>query len=91
MFPAGDGEAKMTRDSFKVGSVEVSYLDISGTYVTTNPPGNPAGKKERFADYRMLYVYFPNDNGLYTVRFVGPAKTIEQNKKGFDEWVKNFK
>ena len=75
----------------QVGKVEVTYLDVSGTYVTKNPPFDPKAKEERHPDYRMLSVYFASENGPYFLRMTGPAKTVEQNKKGFDEWVKNFK
>jgi hypothetical protein len=61
-------------------------------YMPRPPIGwSSKAKEERFPDHRMLYAYFPTDKGLFTVRLVGPAKTVEQNKKGFDEWVKNFK
>jgi hypothetical protein len=91
MFVPAEGKVVSSQEKFKVGKVDVAYVDLSGTYVTTIPPGNPNGKKEKHPDYRMLYVFFPNDNGLYTVRLVGPAKTVEANKKGFEEWIKNFK
>lgn len=90
-IPAEGQKIVSTLDNFKVGKIDVSYLDISGTYVTKNPPFDPKAKEERHPNYRMLYVFFPNENGLYTVRLVGPAKTVEQNKKGFEEFIKNFK
>ena len=90
-IPAEGQKIVSSLDNFKVGGVEVAYLDISGTYVTKNPPFDPKAKEERFPNYRMLYVYFPADNGLYTVRLVGPAKTVEQSKKGFEDFIKSFK
>jgi hypothetical protein len=75
-------------DKFKVGEIPVTYLDISGTY-KDGAPG--AAKFENRADYRLLYVIFESPNGPYFITLTGPARTIEQQKKGFDEWLKNFK
>jgi hypothetical protein len=74
-----------------VGKAELTYLDVQGTYVFKNPPFDPKAKEERYRDYRMLGVYFACDNGPYFIRLTGPAKTVEQSRKGFDEWLKNFK
>ena len=42
-------------------------------------------------DYRQLYVILDTKEGQYYMTLVGPAKTIEKHKKGFDAWLKNFK
>ena len=91
MFIAAEGKVSSSVEKFTVGKVNVTYLDISGTYVTKNPPFDPKAKEERHPDYRMLSVYFDSENGPYFIRMTGPAKTVEQSKKGFDGWLKNFK
>ena len=73
-------------DKFKVGAVSVIYVDITGTY--TDPF---AKKPEPQANYRMIAVFFESPNGPYTIRMIGPEKTVAHHKKGFDEWLKNFK
>lgn len=78
-------------DTYKVGDIKITYLDISGTYEFRNPPFDPNAKLERRPNYRMFSVYFDSEDGPYFIRMTGPAKTMESNKKGFDEWLKNFK
>ena len=78
-------------DSFKVGNVNVTYLDVQGTYKFKERPFDPAAKEELRPDHRMLGVVFDSPNGPYFFRLVGPAKTVEHNKKAFEDWVKGFK
>jgi hypothetical protein len=78
-------------EKLKVGPAELTYLDVHGTYLSKNPPFDPKAKVERKANYRRLGVYFACEGGPYFIHLTGPAKTVEQNKKAFDEWLKNFK
>jgi hypothetical protein len=84
--PAGD-KAKV--EKIKVGDVDVTTVDVSGTYLSRPRPGDPNVTEK--PDFRLVGVYFGSKNGPYYMRFVGPAKTVEKNKSGFDEWLKNFK
>lgn len=72
--------------NFKVGSVPVAYVDVHGTY-----KGAPFEKLKPKADFRMISVYFASKNGPYFFRLVGPAKTVEKYKKGFDDFLMGFK
>jgi hypothetical protein len=78
-------------DKFKVGAVPVAYLDVHGTYLMKTRPFDPSDKGEKRPNYRMLGVVFESPKGPYFMRLVGPAKTVEQHKKGFDDWLKGFK
>ncbi len=78
-------------ENFKVGNVDVTYLDVQGTYKFKERPFDPTSKEELRPDYRMLGVVFESPKGPYFFRMVGPAKTVEQNKKAFEDWVKGFK
>ncbi len=94
MFVAPEGKkiddlAKL--EKFKVGNVEVVSLDIEGIYLEKFPPFAPNAKTIRRENYRRVNVYFNSDNGPFFIIFVGPAKTVAQNKKAFDDWLKNFK
>ncbi len=91
MFKAPAGQnAKV--DEFKVGGVPVTELDVSGTYLfKPGGPFNPNAKTEEKPDYRMVAVIFESKNGPYYMRLVGPAKSVEKDKKDFDDWLKNFK
>jgi hypothetical protein len=39
----------------------------------------------------MICVIFESSNGPFYITLTGPARTVEQHKKGFDEWIKGFK
>jgi len=75
----------------KIGDRAALYLDIQGTYLFNPQPFNPRSKPEEKSNYRMLAIYFDGSENPYQIKLTGPAKTVEAYKKGFDEWVKNFK
>ena len=76
----------------KVGNIEGVYQDIQGTYLKKDGgPFDPNAKVTKMADYRQLYVIFETKEGQYYMTLVGPAKTIEKHKAGFEDWLKNFK
>ena len=76
-------------EEFKVGSVPVTYVDVQGTYLFKARPMD--SRVEPRPNHRMLAVVFESPKGPYYFKLVGPEKTVEQHKKGFDEWLKNFK
>ncbi len=88
MFLAPDVAKEST---FKVGDVNVTYLDVSGTYKQSTAPFNPNAKVVQKPNYRMLGVVFESKNGPYFIRMVGPANTVAKYKQGFDDWLKGFK
>jgi hypothetical protein len=76
----------------KVGEVKLVYLDINkATYLYKARPFDPNAKAEPRPNYRMLAVIFGSPKGPYFLRVIGPEKTVTHHKKGFDEWLKNFK
>ena len=78
-------------EEMKVGEVKVTVFDASGTYTHKTRPADPNDKGEKRDNYRLIGVVFESPNGPYFIRLAGPAKTVEANKKGFDNWLKNFK
>ncbi|HEY7329441.1 MAG TPA: hypothetical protein VH592_17515 [Gemmataceae bacterium] len=78
-------------EEMKVSGAELTYLDVSGTYTFKTRPFDPGDKGEKRPNYRMLAVQFDAPKNVYHIKLTGPAKTVETYKKGFDEWVKNFK
>jgi len=84
-----DESAKV--DKIKVGDVPTTVLDVSGTYLYKFPPFAPNAKITPKENYRLIGVVFESPKGPYFFRLTGPAKTVEANKKGFDEWIKAFK
>lgn len=75
----------------KIGDRPAVYLDVQGTYLFNPQPFNPRSKPEEKPNYRMLAIYFDGSENPYQIKLTGPAKTVEAYKKGFDEWMKNFK
>jgi hypothetical protein len=78
-------------DKFKVGKSKVTALDIHGTYMEKDRPFAPKSSAKPRPGYRMLAVIFETDEGSHFIRVVGPARTVELHKKGFDEWLRAFK
>jgi hypothetical protein len=90
--PAGksiDDLAKVSE--MMIGSVKVTYLDLTGTYLSKFPPFAPNAKITPMPDHRMLGVIFESPKGPYFIRVLGGAKTVAAHKDAFDAWLKNFK
>jgi hypothetical protein len=87
--PEGEKEVKSKVEKIKVGEYEASYQDVSGTYKKRPFPMSP--KFTPLPGYRQIYVLFSTDKGDHYMTLLGPAKTVEQHKKEFDEFLKNFK
>jgi hypothetical protein len=73
----------------KVGPVDVTYFDVTGTYKYKASP--MATKVDLRPNYRMVSVIFESKNGPYFIRLLGPAKTVAHHKKGFDDWLNALK
>ena len=86
-----DGEGRKEKvEKLKVGGVEATYQDVTGTFL--KKPFPMAEKGVPMAGYRQLYVVWENKDGeQYYIWLLGPAKTVEANKKGFDEFLKGLK
>ena len=106
VFPGGSGTVKQnlerqlakfqadgrkeTVDKIKVGEVEATYQDVTGTFV--KKPFPMAEKGTPIEGYRQIYVVFEAKDGKqYYLWLLGPGKTVDAHKKGFDEFLKGFK
>jgi hypothetical protein len=106
VFPGGAGTAKQNldrqlvkfvedgrkekQDKLKVGTIDATYQDVTGTYKKKAFP--MAEKFTPLENYRQLYVLFEGKDGKqYYLTLVGPQKTVEQHKKEFEDWLKSFK
>ena len=63
---------------------------VAGSFLE-GAPMVPAAMKKRKPGYRMLAVQFEGPDNVYHIKLTGPAKTVGEAKKGFDEWLKGFK
>ena len=84
-----NGKPEVTE--IKIGDIKGAYQDIKGTFLKKFPPFAPDAKITKMGDYRQIYVVFEAGGKQYYMTLLGPAKTIEKHKAGFDAWVKNFK
>ena len=73
----------------KVGSIDAVYQDVKGTFIKKAFPMAATGTP--MPGYRQLYVVFETKDGQYYMTLLGSEKTVEKHKKGFDEFLKNFK
>lgn len=93
MFEAPEGktiDANSKVDVLNIGKVKTTVLDVRGTYMYKASPMAP-GPAEPRANHRMLAVVFESPQGPYFMRFVGPERTVEKNRKEFEKWLKGFK
>lgn len=90
-FNPADGKDKVEEkvDKIKVGTIEATYQDVSGTFIKKASPMAKEGTP--MPNYRQLYVVYETKDGQFYMTLLGPAKTVEKNQKAFEEWVKNFK
>ena len=105
-FPGGSGslEANLKRqvdkfaeegrkdkvEKIKVGGIEASYQDVTGTFMKKAFP--MAKDFTKMENYRQLYVVFEAKDGKqYYMTLLGPKDTVEKHKKGFEDFLKNFK
>jgi hypothetical protein len=86
----GKDKIEETKDKLKVGAIEATYLDLTGTYKKKESP--MAEKFTPVPGQRQLYVLFDSKEGdSYYLVLLGPEKTVAKHKKAFEEWLKNFK
>lgn len=94
MFQPPDGKtiddvSKVTE--IKIGGTKAPYLDVSGTYKFKAAPFDPKAKTELKPGFRMLAIQLDGKNDTYHLRLTGPAKTVDQYKKGFEDWLQALK
>lgn len=88
--PKGKTMEEATKiDKMKVGDVEVTVVNIEGTYKEKAKPFDT--KFTPRSDFRRIHMVFASENGPFFFSFVGPAKTVAAHKESFEKWVKGFK
>jgi hypothetical protein len=89
-FRAPDGkDLDVKVEEIKIADRKATYVDLSGTY--NPPPFDPKFKGEPRPNFRLLAIYLDGKNDAYQIKLLGPAKTVDAQKKAFDEWLKAFK
>ena len=83
-FSEKDGQpAQGRRWTRQVGDIEITGLDISGTF----SGGMGMGSAESQGDYRMLGAIAVHRSGTVFFKMTGPAQTVEQWAASFDEFL----
>lgn len=91
-FAPAEGKDKVEEkvEKIKVGGNDATYQDVKGTFL--KKPFPMAEKATPMAGYRQLYVVWENKDGeQFYIWLLGPEKTVEANKKAFDEFLKGLK
>ena len=83
-FTQGDGQPTQGRRwTRQVGDIEITGLDISGTFSA----GMGMGDSDPQVDYRMLGAIAVHRSGTVFFKMTGPAQTVEQWAASFDEFI----
>lgn len=87
-----DGRASKnvaTRTTTSVNGLQVTTLDVSGTYVAEVRPGSA----EHFnkPGFRMRAVLVPTPRGPYFIKMLGPDKTVRRWAPSFDVFLGTLK
>jgi hypothetical protein len=91
VLPNGMPREKAMRQFYvKNEKTTIACLDIQGTYLVKNKPIDTAVKESR-PDYRMIAALWLTKDGGYSIRVIGPKKTVETYAKGYEQWLRNFK
>jgi len=76
------------RSARKVGDLNVSEIDLSGTYRTSTGPMMAAGEKKE--GYRLLGAIVEAPQGLVFFKLTGPATTVASSESDFNSLVESL-
>lgn len=77
--------AAARRSSRTVNGLEVTLVDVSGTYVAEVTPGSP--DRHHAPGFRLRAGVVKTPQGPYFVKLTGPAKTVAAADAAFDMFV----
>jgi hypothetical protein len=83
-------EKVVTKTEIQLSKAKLTILDMHGTYLVKTQPIDKTVKENR-PEYRMIAVLWESKDGGYTIRLIGPRKTVERHAAAFTAWLKNFK
>jgi hypothetical protein len=83
-----ESAAKRARTASTVNGLQLTSLDISGTYVAEVRPGS----SERFnkPGFRMRAVVVDTPKGPYFIKLTGPAATVDKAGAAFDQFLQSL-
>jgi hypothetical protein len=86
----------MTKDQavreweIKNAKATLTCVDVQGTFRVKDKPVDETVKELR-PDYRMVAAVWVSKEASYSIRMVGPKKTLAGHVKEFEQWLRNFK
>jgi hypothetical protein len=86
---AKDAPADGNRKTFSVGSLKVTTVDVSGTYIAEVRPG--ATERHNKHGFRMRAAVIETPKGPYFFRLVGPANTVKGASAAFDAFLQSLR
>jgi len=84
--PSSAAAKKETR---KVHGLDVSLLDVSGTYIAEMAPG--ATERHNKPDFRLRAAVILTPGGPYYIKLTGPQKTVAKWDASFEQFVASLK
>ena len=80
--------AAPVRTTATVNGLQLTNLDVSGTYVAEVRPG--ATERHNKPDFRMRASVVETPRGPYFIKLTGPAATIDGASAAFDQFLKSL-
>jgi hypothetical protein len=86
---AKDSAADGNRRSFAVGSLKITSVDVTGTYIAEVRPGST----ERYSkpNYRMRAAVVETPKGPYFVKLTGPSPSVGAAIPAFEAFLKSLR
>jgi hypothetical protein len=87
-----DGRASSAaakRTTRTVNGLDVTLVDVSGTYVAETTPGG--GERHNSPNYRLRAAVVTTPRGPYFIKLTGPAKTIAAHEGAFEKFLASVK
>lgn len=79
----------MTRSTRKVNGLDVTEMDVSGTFIAETAPGS--GERVRKEGWRTLAAIVQSPAGSYFVKLTGPVATVAHWESSFHQYVSSAK
>jgi hypothetical protein len=79
---------KARTETITVNGLNVTLLDVTGTYRAEMMPGG--GVRQNKPNFRLRAAVIETPKGAYFVKLVGPEKTVSRWAEGFMGFIKSF-
>ena len=77
------------RDKRSINGLNVTLVDVSGTYVAEMTPGS--AERHNSPNFRLRAAVVETPKGPYFIKLTGPAKTIAAEEKTFEQFLSSVK